>query len=68
MEIKGGEESLDTSKGDVSSKKESTPLGNLPEQYTFKVGSVYKSGIYEFDNNYIDLSWLYIATLPNKII
>ena len=37
----------------LSSKKESTPLGNLPEQYTFKVGSVYKSGIYEFDNNYI---------------
>ena len=37
----------------LSSKKESTPLGNLPEQYTFKIGSVYKSGIYEFDNNYI---------------
>ena len=37
----------------LSSKKESTPLGNLPEQYTFKVGSIYKSGIYEFDNNYI---------------
>ena len=37
----------------LSSKKESTPLGNLPEQYIFKVGSVYKSGIYEFDNNYI---------------
>ena len=37
----------------LSTVKESTPFGNVPQQYTFKIGSVFKTGIYEFDNNYI---------------
>ena len=37
----------------MSSAKESTPFGNVPQQYTFVIGSVFKTGIYEFDNNYI---------------
>ncbi len=37
----------------LSTSKETTPFGNVPKQYTFKIGSVFKTGIYEFDNNYI---------------
>lgn len=37
----------------LSTVKESTPFGNVPQQYTFKIGSIFKTGIYEFDNNYI---------------
>ena len=37
----------------LSTVKESTPFGNVPQQYTFKIGSVFKTGIYEFDNNFI---------------
>ena len=37
------------------SDKESSPFGNLPQQYIVKVGSIFKTGIYEFDNNYIIL-------------
>ena len=50
-------ESLGVSIGDkitvLSSAKESTPFGNVPQQFSFTVGSVFESGIYEFDNNYI---------------
>lgn len=50
-------ESLGVSIGDkitvLSSAKESTPFGNIPQQFSFTVGSVFKSGIYEFDSNYI---------------
>ena len=37
----------------LSTSKETTPFGNVPKQYTFVIGSVFKTGIYEFDNNYI---------------
>ena len=37
----------------LSSTTESTPFGNIPEQFDFVVGSVFHSGIYEFDNNFI---------------
>jgi lipoprotein-releasing system permease protein len=50
-------ESLGVSIGDkitvLSSAKESTPFGNVPQQFSFTVGSVFESGIYEFDSNYI---------------
>ena len=50
-------ESLGVSIGDkitvLSSAKESTPFGNVPQQFSFKIGSVFESGIYEFDSNYI---------------
>lgn len=50
-------ESLGISIGDkitvLSSAKESTPFGNVPQQFSFTVGSVFESGIYEFDSNYI---------------
>ena len=37
----------------LSSTTESTPFGNIPEQFDFVVGSVFHSGIYEFDSNFI---------------
>jgi len=37
----------------LSTVKESTPFGNVPKQFTFVIGSIFKTGIYEFDNNYI---------------
>ena len=37
----------------LSSTTESTPFGNIPEQFDFIVGSVFHSGIYEFDSNFI---------------
>ena len=37
----------------LSSTKESTPFGNIPEQFDFIVGSVFHSGIYEFDSNFV---------------
>jgi lipoprotein-releasing system permease protein len=50
-------ESLGISLGDkitvLSSANESTPFGNVPQQFSFTVGSVFESGIYEFDSNYI---------------
>ena len=50
-------ESLGISIGDkitvLSSAKESTPFGNVPQQFSFTIGSVFESGIYEFDSNYI---------------
>ena len=48
---------LDVTVGDkitiLSSMTESTPFGNIPEQFDFIVGSVFHSGIYEFDSNFI---------------
>lgn len=50
-------ESLGVSIGDkitvLSSAKESTPFGNVPQQFSFTIGSVFESGIFEFDSNYI---------------
>ena len=37
----------------LSTIQESTPFGNVPKQFSFIVGSIFKTGIYEFDNNYI---------------
>lgn len=37
----------------LSSTNESTPFGNIPEQFDFIVGSVFHSGIYEFDSNFV---------------
>ena len=37
----------------LSSTTESTPFGNIPEQFDFVVGSVFHSGIYEFDSNFV---------------
>ncbi len=37
----------------LSTIQESTPFGNVPKQFSFLVGSIFKTGIYEFDNNYI---------------
>ena len=49
--------SLGVSVGDkitiLSSTKESTPFGNVPQQFFFTIGSIFESGIYEFDSNYI---------------
>ena len=50
-------ESLGVRVGDkitvLSTIQESTPFGNVPKQFSFIVGSIFKTGIYEFDNNYI---------------
>ena len=37
----------------LSSTTESTPFGNIPEQFDFVVGSIFHSGIYEFDSNFV---------------
>ena len=50
-------ENLGVSIGDkitiLSSVKESTPFGNVPQQFSFIIGSLFQSGIYEFDTNYV---------------
>ena len=41
----------------MSSKFISTPFGNLPEQSTYKVSGIYRTGFYEFDKNIIFLTF-----------
>ena len=35
----------------MSSNSMSTPLGNIPKQFSFEIAAVFSSGLYEFDRN-----------------
>ncbi len=40
----------------LSNSSETTPFGMFPKQFSFDIGFVFSSGIYEFDNNVLILS------------
>lgn len=37
----------------LSNSKETTPFGVIPGQFTFKVGYIFSTGMYEFDSNFL---------------
>ena len=37
----------------LSNKSETTPFGIIPKQHSFKIGFIFSTGMYEFDNNFL---------------
>ncbi len=50
----------------LSNNSETTPFGIIPKQFNFKIGFIFSTGMYEFDNNFLILNLKQSKLVSNK--